>query len=144
MRNNDPRSRCIAILPDALVNGHLLAPGDPRREPLLRAFALLDNAGFGIVQLPPNDLSVERARASLEFALDQVADYLKHGYRFLQIEMGAPPAWRSYLQQEIRRRAVAGIESFQLQADEAGLQAFAEKLAAIRRAADPSSASAVG
>ena len=144
MRNNDPRSRCIAILPDALVNGHLLAQGDPRREPLLRAFALLDDAGFGIVQLPPNDLSVERARASLDFALDQVADYLKHGYRFLQVEMGAPPAWRSYLQQEIRRRAVVGIESFQLRADEAGLQAFAERLTAIRRAGGPSPAPAVG
>ncbi len=70
MRNNDPRSRCIAILPDALVNGHLLALGDPRREPLLRAFAFLDDAGFGVVQLPPDDLAVERARASLDFALD--------------------------------------------------------------------------
>ncbi len=144
MRNNDPRSRCIAILPDALVNGHLLALGDPRREPLLRAFAFLDDAGFGVVQLPPDDLAVERARASLDFALDQIADYLKHGYRFLRVEMAAPPAWRSYLEQEIRRRALVGIESFELQADEAGLQAFAERLAAIRRAAGPSSASGVG
>ena len=138
MRNNDPRSRCIAILPDALVNGHLLAPGDPSRAPLLRAFALLDDAGFGIVQLPPNDLSVERASASLDFALDQVADYLKHGYRFLQIELGASPVWGSYLDAELRRRAVVGIERFRLQPDEASLRSLEERLTAIRRAASPS------
>ncbi|MGH6883221.1 hypothetical protein [Hypericibacter sp.] len=135
MRNNDPRSRCMAILPDMFVNGHLLAQGDPWREPLLRAFALLENAGFGMVQLPPDDLSLEPARTSLDFALDQIADYLKHGYRFLLVELGPPPVWRPYLDAEIRRRAVAGIEGFRLQPDEAGLQAFEERLAAIRQAA---------
>lgn len=140
MRNNDPRSRCIAILPDTFVNGHLLAPGDPWREPLRRAFTLLESAGFGIVQLPPGDLAPNVARASLDFALDQIADYLKHGYRFLQVELGAPPAWRTYLDAEIHRRAVVGIESHRLQPDEAGLRSFEERLAAIRRTAGPSSA----
>jgi hypothetical protein len=144
MRNNDPRSRCIAILPDTLVNGHLLAQGDRRRAPLLRAFALVENAGFGIVQLPPDDFPLEPARASLDFALDQIADYLKHGYRFLWVELGAPPAWRFYLDEEIRRRAVAGIENFHLQPDEPGLQAFAGKLGMIRRAAGASATSADG
>src|SRR4029079_6816957 len=127
-------------LPDTLVNGHLLAQGDRRRAPLLRAFALVENAGFGIVQLPPDDFPLEPARASLDFALDQIADYLKHGYRFLWVELGAPPAWRSYLDEEIRRRAVVGIESFRLQPEEAGLGFFEERLAATRRAAGRSSA----
>ena len=79
MRNNDPRSRCIAILPDALVNGHLLPMQDPGRPSLQRSFAILDQAGFGFVQLPPDDLTVDRARSAIDFALDQIADYLKHG-----------------------------------------------------------------
>jgi hypothetical protein len=138
MRNNDPRSRCIAILPDMLVNGHLLAKADPRRQRLLEAFASLDKAGFGIVQLPPDDLPVDHARASLDFALDQIADYLKHGYRFLRIELDEPgggPAWRPYLDQEVRRRALTGIEEYRLQLDEAGLRAFDSRLGTIRQSA---------
>ena len=96
MRNNDPRSRCIAILPDGLMNGHLLAKEDPRRDRLEKTFAILDRAGFGVVQLPPDDLPIDRSRASLDFALDQIADYLKHGYRFLQVELSTasgPPSF---------------------------------------------------
>ena len=144
MRNNDPRSRCIAILPDALMNGHLLAKGDPRRGLLERTFAILDRAGFGVVQLPPDELPIERGRASLDFALDQIADYLKHGYRFLRVELHAPdkpPVWQPYLDQEIRRRAIAGIENFRLQLDEAGLRALEDRTGAIRRSATASPAS---
>lgn len=138
MRNNDPRSRCIAILPDGLMNGHLLAKEDPRRDRLEKTFAILDQAGFGVVQLPPDDLPIDRSRASLDFALDQIADYLKHGYRFLRVELSAasgPPSWRAYLEQEIRRRAIVGIENFQLQLDGAGLRAFEDRVAEIRRGA---------
>jgi hypothetical protein len=147
MRNNDPRSRCIAILPDALVNGHLLPKDDPQCHRLQQAFAILDQAGFGIVQLPPDELPVDRARASLDFALDQIADYLKHGYRFLRIELstaGGGPSWQPYLEQEIRRRAIAGIVLFRLQLDEAGLRALEGRVGEIRRSGPVSPSSARG
>jgi hypothetical protein len=131
-------SPVVAILPEALMNGHLLAKGDPRRGLLEEAFAILDRAGFGIVQLPLDELPVDHARASLDFALDQIANYLKHGYRFLRIELyapGNPPVWQPYLDHEIRRRAVAGIENFRLQLDEAELRALEDRTNAIRRSA---------
>jgi hypothetical protein len=136
MRNNDPRSRCIAILPDGLMNGHLLVKADRRRDLLERSLAILDRAGFGVVQLPPDDLPVDQARASLDFALDQIADYLKHGYRFLRLELpgdGNPPSWSSYLDQEIRGRALSGIENLRLSLDEAGLRALEDRVAALRK-----------
>jgi hypothetical protein len=141
MRNNDPRSRCIALLPDALVNAHLLAKEDPRRHSLQQAFAILDRAGFGIVQLPPDDLPLEPARVALDFALDQTADYLKHGYRFLWVDLSStngPPLWRSYFEQEIARLMLVGIETHQLQPGDAGLRILDEKVNAIRRSATAS------
>jgi hypothetical protein len=135
MRNSDPRSRCIAILPDAVVNAHLLAHGDPQRAALEQAFVILERAGFGIVQLPPDDLPPEHARASIDFALDQIADYLKHGYRFLLLDPPGPAGWRSYLDQEIRRRAIAGIETLRLVPDRPGLQPLEARVAAIRESA---------
>jgi hypothetical protein len=147
MRNDDPRSRCIAILPDALVNAHLLAKQDPQRHSLQQAFAILDRAGFGIVQLPPDDLPVDRVRASIDFALDQIADYLKHGYRFLWIDLSSTSGrslWRSYFEQEIARRAPAGIEAFLLQPGDAGLRALEEKASAIRCSAAASLSGSAG
>ncbi|HWA41647.1 MAG TPA: hypothetical protein VHA10_00430 [Hypericibacter adhaerens] len=142
MRNNDPRSRCIAILPDLLVNAHLLEKGDGRRAPLEQALAILEQAGFGFHQLPPDDLPVDRARASIDFALDQIADYLKHGYRFLRIDLGGvtgPPAWQPYLERELDRRALAGIETWRLTLDPAGLRGLAGRAAAIRQSAQAAS-----
>ena len=78
MRDNDPRSRRIAVVSEALLNAHLL--GDDEDRKLMHA---LEEDGFGLIQLPPDDVSPHAVEAAIGYAVDQVQDYLKNSYAVL-------------------------------------------------------------
>lgn len=78
MRDNDPRSRRIAVVSEALLNAHLLGDDEDRR--LMDA---LEAGGFGLIQLPPEDVPRHAAEAAIGYAVDQVQDYLKNSYEVL-------------------------------------------------------------
>ena len=40
----------------------------------------LEDEGFGLMQLPPEDAPTEAIQSAIGFVVDQVQDYLKNGY----------------------------------------------------------------
>jgi hypothetical protein len=62
---DDPRSRKVAVVADALLDSAL----DGLRED-----------GWGVMQLPPAELDPETARAWVDLTAEQVAEYQRTGY----------------------------------------------------------------
>ncbi len=75
MRNDDLRSRRIAVVAERLLNAHL--HGGEEERAVMRA---LEEEGFGLIQLPAEDAPPEALEAAIGFAVDQLQDYLKNGY----------------------------------------------------------------
>jgi hypothetical protein len=75
MRNDDLRSRRIAVVSERLLNAHL--QGSAEERAVMRA---LEDEGYGLIQLPPEDAPPEAMEAAIGFAVDQVQDYLKNAY----------------------------------------------------------------
>jgi hypothetical protein len=96
----DARGWRVALLPDALIN-----PRDPACHALPDVLAVLERAGYGLLQLPPPG-----HRLLLAVIADQVAEYAHHGYAVvalgLQGEAGEGLHWRP-LSALLRRRDVA-------------------------------------
>jgi hypothetical protein len=67
----DVRGWRIALLADALVN-----PPQPARATLPDVLAALENAGYGLLQLPP----AGEHPLLLAVIADQIAEYRHHGY----------------------------------------------------------------
>jgi hypothetical protein len=97
----DARGWRVALLPDALIN-----PRDPACHALPDVLAVLERAGYGLLQLPPPGAH----RLLLAVIADQVAEYAHHGYAVvalgLQGEAGEGLHWRP-LSALLRRRDVA-------------------------------------
>lgn len=94
MTGDDPRSRRIAVVADTSLQGGAL---------ILR----LETEGWGLLQLPPQDLPKPAFDAALGLVLDQIEDYARHGYSlglFLPPEAGA---LRSALREGLRSRGIA-------------------------------------
>lgn len=112
MRGADQRSRRIALVPDRLVNAHLLPEGDPERRVLAAALDLLERLGFGLIQLPAHDLPFERVSGTLDYAIDQLQDYNVHGYLLVRIELPHLPdagVWRDRFDAEMARRGASSV-----------------------------------
>lgn len=131
MRGADQRSRRIALVPDRLVNAHLLPEVDPERRALATAFDLLERLGFGLIQLPPHDLPFERVSAALDFAIDQLQDYAGHGYGLVRVDLPHLPedgVWRDRFDAEFARRGLTPIDVIALDVADAGATAFESEL----------------
>jgi len=119
MRDNDVRSKCVAIVPDALLNAHLLT--GPLAAIADSAHDMLDRLGFGLIQLPPHDITPERARRALDLAIDQVRDYAANGYRIISVGLKALPGaglWQDHLTPEMNRRGLVLSEAVNLDTPE--------------------------
>ena len=96
----DARGWRMALLPDALVN----AP-EAARAPLTDVLAVLEIAGYGVLQLPPTG----KHTLLLAVIADQVAEYAHHGYAVVAIGLRGEPGdglhWRR-LAPLLRRRNV--------------------------------------
>ena len=77
----DVRGWRMALLADALIN-----PSTAARAALPDVLAVLETAGYGLLQLPP------AGEHSLLLAViaDQVAEYAHHGYGVVAVPAGLP------------------------------------------------------
>lgn len=98
MSDADPRSRRIALVADDLFQGG---------ETIVR----LEAAGWGLVQLPPADLSSAALEAALGLALDQAEDYARHGHRLVLCLTPASEPLRAVVLAACQRRGMASPES---------------------------------
>jgi predicted CoA-binding protein len=80
MRQNDNRSRKIAVVPEALMNGHL-----SDREDALSMQRRLEEQGYGIIQLPPADAPTTVIENAVRYVVDQVQDYVKNSYEVIEV-----------------------------------------------------------
>jgi hypothetical protein len=134
MRDTDVRSKCVALVPDSLVNAHV-AQGGAAARVAAAGLELVERLGFGIIQLPPHDLAPERAHLALELAVDQVRDYAANGYRIVSVALAALPQgglWRETLVPELNRRGIVLSAKIALDpSDDAGALAANEQRLAI-------------
>jgi len=70
----DPRSRCVAVVADSLL------------EALLPE---LQSRGFGAIQLPPAELEPDVAAAWLEQVAEHVAEFIRNDYEVVLADDGA-------------------------------------------------------
>ena len=75
MRDSDTRGRRLAIVSHALMNAHL--SDDPSA---MSALAALEELGYGLMALPPATQSEPLRIDALHHLVDQLQDYLRHGY----------------------------------------------------------------
>lgn len=75
MRDSDIRGRRLAIVSHDLMNAHL---SDDAAS--VAALAALEELGFGLMALPPAAQSESIRTEALRHLVDQVQDYLRHGY----------------------------------------------------------------
>jgi uncharacterized NAD-dependent epimerase/dehydratase family protein len=75
MRNIDVRSRRIAVISEHTLNAHLF--GDEEDRDFMRE---LEEEGYGVIQLPPDQIGIQAAEAAIVYIVDQVQDYLKNSY----------------------------------------------------------------
>ena len=97
----DARGWRMALLPDSLVN-----PARPTGAAGLDVLGLLEESGYGVLQLPPPG----EYGALLAVIADQVAEYSHHGYAVIAIKLRGEPNdglhWRR-LAPLLRHRGVA-------------------------------------
>lgn len=73
----DRRSGKIAVVTTATLDAPSAAPGSPAA----RLVAMLEQDGWGLVQLPPTTLPGPARRRALGIVLDQLEDWLACDYR---------------------------------------------------------------
>lgn len=80
MRQSDNRSRKIAVVPEALMNAHLSGA-----EGALAMQRLLEEEGYGIIELPPADAPLAVIENAVRYVVDQVQDYVKNTYEVVEV-----------------------------------------------------------
>jgi hypothetical protein len=81
MREADGRGRRLAVISHELMNAHLTNDADA-----ITALALLEEFGYGLMALPSITQPDALRAVALEHLIDQLQDYLRHGYTAIVIE----------------------------------------------------------
>jgi hypothetical protein len=81
MREGDARGRRLAIVSHELMNAHLADDSNA-----VEALALLEELGYGLMSLPPITQSDSIRVEALSQLVDQLQDYLRHGYTAIVVE----------------------------------------------------------
>jgi hypothetical protein len=71
----------LAIVSHGLMNAHLTNDADAAA-----ALALLEESGYGLMSLPPTTQSESLRAAALDQLIDQLQDYVRHGYLAIVVE----------------------------------------------------------
>ena len=105
MATRDNRSYKVVFVPDYVLNPESY----PQLPQHLRIYEGARDAGYGIVKLPPTDVSEEAASAWIDMAADMIEEYLKRGYVAAVIAIEGLPdkgVWLSKLLGELEARKV--------------------------------------
>jgi hypothetical protein len=73
--------RCLAIVSHELMNAHL---GDDPNA--IEALAALEELGYGMMALPPATQPASLEAEALDQLVDQLQDYVRHGYAAVIVE----------------------------------------------------------
>lgn len=84
MREDDPRGRRLAIVAHELLNAHLAEDTDAAD-----ALSALEDLGYGLMALPPLTQAEAVRLQAVEQLVEQLQDYLRHGYRAVIVEGAA-------------------------------------------------------
>ena len=101
MRDSDIRGRRLAIVSHALMNAHLSDDASS-----VAALAALEELGYGLMSLPlapPSPLRLE----ALRHLVDQLQDYLRHGYAAIVVADDHVGVWIEPLDAALRAYNVA-------------------------------------
>lgn len=106
MLHPDPRAYRVALLADAVANEGIAG---------FDALGMLDAADFGVVVLPPADFVIGTIAGIVEYAVDDLADYRRSGYRVVVVGSSAVVqfgVWSGLVDAEMLRRGLAEFERF--------------------------------
>lgn len=123
----DPRGYRVALVADAIVNERA-APYD--------VVAALDGATFGMIVPPPWDFELRTIASTIEYIVDDLADYARQGYRVIVVGASSLPQlglWFELVESELDRRGVPLFEIFDI--DRCGEQELIEFLESVIPAA---------
>ncbi|MEO6126589.1 MAG: hypothetical protein ABIR32_23045 [Ilumatobacteraceae bacterium] len=119
MLHPDPRAYRVALVADAIVNEG--AAG-------YDAVALLDDAAFGVVVLPPSDFTVSTIGSIVEYVIDDLVDYRNKGYAIVVVGSTRLPqfgVWSDHVDAETTHRGIDPFDRFDVDGTtEADLVAF--------------------
>jgi hypothetical protein len=96
MRDSDIRGKRLAVVSHELMNAHLSDDASS-----VAALAALEELGFGLMSLPPAPSSPLRIEA-LHHLVDQLQDYLRHGYAAVVIDDAHAGVWLEPLDAALR------------------------------------------
>ena len=132
MLHPDPRAYRVALLADAVANEG--AAG-------FDVLAMLDEAQFGVVILPPADFTVRTIEGIVEYTIDDLVDYRNSGYRVVIVgssDITQFGVWSVLVDAEVARRRVDPFERFDV------VGASAESFCAFLAASTPPALAAEG
>ena len=102
MREGDIRGRRLAIVSHALMNAHLSDDASS-----VEALAALEELGFGLMSLPTGTASASVRSDALQHLVDQLQDYLRHGYAAIVVADAQIGVWSEPLDAALRAYGVA-------------------------------------
>lgn len=102
MREGDIRGRRLAIVSHALMNAHLSDDAST-----VAALAALEELGFGLMSLPPETASAAVRSDALQHLVDQLQDYMRHGYAAIVVADAHIGVWNEPLDAALRAYGVA-------------------------------------
>ena len=108
MLHADPRAYRVALVADAIAN-EAVAPFD--------AWSMLLAAQYGVVVLPPSDFELATIESTVEYAVDDLADYRRNGYRVIVVgdsSLADDGVWASLIAAEVTRRSIESFEQIDL------------------------------
>ncbi|MCX6519341.1 MAG: hypothetical protein NTZ21_01600 [Actinobacteria bacterium] len=123
----DPRGYRVALVADAIVN-----EGAAEYD----VVSALEAATFGMIVPPPSEFTLRTIASTMEYIVDDLADYAKQGYRVVVIGASSLPQsglWSELLDTELARRGLPPFESFDV--DSLDADDLARFLAAVTPAA---------
>ena len=102
MREGDIRGRRLAIVSHGLMNAHLTDDASS-----VAALAALEERGFGLMSLPLETASAAVRSDALQHLVDQLQDYLRHGYAAIVVADAHMTNWIEPLDAALRAYGVA-------------------------------------
>ena len=109
----DPRGYRVALVADAIVNEGAAA---------YDVVSALEAATFGMVVPPPSEFALRTIASTMEYIVDDLADYARQGYRVVVIGASSLPQsgyWSELLDTELARRGLPPFDSFDVDAHDA-------------------------
>lgn len=112
MRESDTRGRLLAIVSHELMNAHL---SDDAAS--MAALAALEELGYGLMALPPATQPEPLRIEAFNQLIDQLQDYLRHGYAAIVVADRHVGDWMERLDTACRAHNVTPPQRIRVASD---------------------------